>query len=512
MNENNNIQPVNENENVKVVENEGMVNENKVVTSKKKSKLGYVIAIIILAIVLFGVYNVIFNDSKNIFLKSINNEYQKADEMIDTFFGSANTFEGDTLATTSSLNFNVHVQDGILEEDEMTILNEINALNLMINTQYDSINKQLYYGFDVKHDTADLFNIAVYGKTNSLFVELKNMFDKYIEIPVEEYEALFENTDTDIEDLKYIVSAVKNSFLNNLEKKEFIESKETITIGNEEIKTKKITYVFTEEKAVKHAIKILTDVKKDNKFINACSKVSGEEEENIKSSIQEMIDGLNGELDVLEDSDESIELSVYTKGFTNTTVQLSMVVNADEKTEIRYSNYNDIKRIGLVVDGETVLNITNAKEKENTYKTTVSSGTIKLVVNSKKENDNWNHSYKLTESTSTLEISGEVTSTMKEVTKDKEYIEDMKFTASMGVAGTEDIMGLEITGNATIKVGENVDIPDVSNSILYTNLTEEDMNTIMQNIMNNQNLVDFLNKIASYSSTEDNYDGMDYSF
>lgn len=514
MNENNNIQPETTNEEVKTVEMGKVVNENKVVTSKKKSKLGYVIAIIILAIVLFGVYNVIFNDSKNIFLKAMNNEYQKADEMIDTFFGSSSIHEYDTVSTTTAMNFNVNVQDGILDEDEMAILNEINALNLLMNTQYDSINKQLYYGLDLKYDTADLFNIGVYGKTNSLYVELKNIFDKYIEIPVEEYESLFENDNTNIEDMKYVASAIKDSFLNNLDKKEFVESKETITIGSEEIKAKKITYVFTEEKAVKHVIKMLTDLKNDNKFIKACSKVSGEEVEAIKSSIQEMIDELNDELDLLENSDESIEISVYTKGFSNTAVQFSMVVNTDDKAEIRYSNYNDVKRIALVADGETVLNITNTKEEENSYKTTASAGSIKLVVNSKKENDNWNHTYRLTESESTLEVSGEVTSTMKEVTKDKEYITDMKFTALVGAEGAENIMGLEITGTTTTKIGEMESIPDVSNSVLYTNLTEEDMNTILENIMNNQSLVDFINRITSYSSIEDDYDydNMDYSF
>lgn len=486
--------------------NQYEVQEEKAVNNKKKKvKLICGIAIVVIVTAIFGIYKLVFDNPKNVFLKAINDEFKQLDGIFDTLGGS-NQYSDTTSITDSSLNFDITMQEGILTEDELAILNEINALNATMNTQYDSKNKQLAYSMNLKHNTSDLFNFGIYGKASSMYLDLKNYFDKYIEIPVEDYESLFEDQEENIEDVKYIVSFVKDSFLNNLEKKDFKGSKETIQIGNENIKTNKITYVFTEKSTTKLVIKILEDIKKDTKCIESLASISGEDKDELKKSIQSMIDELNKNLTEIKSNESLIEISVYIKGIMNETVQFGMRINSDSDSEIRYSNYKDIKRISLLDNGQTIVTLTNKKEKENTYKTTISADTIELVVNSSKKDNNWNHTYKLTESESTLIISGEVTSETKEVSKDKEYKTDTKFTASIGVEDTEELITIEIVSNSTSKIGEVITIPDVSNSVLYTDLTEEQLNSISENILNNQNLVDFINKISTYSTTEDTYE------
>ena len=493
--------------------NQNETKEEKVVSKKKNKKILIIgIAIVALVAILLGVYKFVINSPKNVFLRAINNEYKQLEKMMDSLDSSDISYD-DTLVMESTLDFDITVQEGILTEDELALLNEINALNLTMNTQYDSKNKQFGYAMGLNHNTSDLLSLGLYGKTSSFYLDLKNYFDKYIEIPVEDYESLFENQDQNVEDVKYVMSFLKNSFLNNLEKNDFKETKETIEIGSENVKTTKITYVFTEESTMELTSKIMEDMKNDDEFLESFASISGEDKAELKQSIEDAMD----DLEDTEESDDkaSIEISVYTKGIMNETVQFSIITRDDDYTcEMRYSNYKDVKRFSMLENNETILNIVNSKEKEDTYKTTVTADTLKLVVNSSKKDDDWNHTYKLTESESTAIISGEFTNVTKEVTKDKEYTTDTKFTAGIGAAGMEDIITFEITSNSTSKIGEDVTLPDVSSSVLYTNLTEEEMNTIMENISNNQNLLDFINKISTYLDTADTYDASEdyYSY
>lgn len=484
--------------------NENQYEMNEEVKQKKgNKKVLFVVIVVVLIALGLGVYKFVFDNPKNIFLNAINNELKQFDGIFETVENGLETKQN--ISSTSSLDFNITVQDEILDEDELGLLNEINALNLVMNAQYDQANKYMVYDMNLKYDTSDLFNMAMYAKPNSFYVDLKSYFDKYIEIPVEDYETLFENQNQNVEDMEYVISFTKDSFLNNLDKKEFVKSKETIQIGNESIKSNKITYVFTERKMNVLIAKILEDMKKDDKFIEVLSSLSQEDKSDIKDSIEEAITELNDNLEVLEESDESIEISVYTKGFMNEAIQFSMVVNSDTKDEIRYSNYNGVKKISMLEDNQEIINIVNEKENESTYKTTVTADTLKLVINSTQKDDNWNHTYKLTESESEAIISGEITSTTKEISKDEEYTNDIKFTASIGVEDIEDVMSIEIISSSTLKMGTTINIPDISNSILYTELTEEDMNTITANILNNQELINFINKISSYTTEDDYY-------
>ena len=56
-------------------------------------------------------------------------------------------------------------------------------------------------------------NVFAYGQKEKIYIELKNLFDKYIEVPVKEYDTIFESSEN-LEDSKYIVKTVKDSFLN----------------------------------------------------------------------------------------------------------------------------------------------------------------------------------------------------------------------------------------------------------------------------------------------------------
>lgn len=501
------------------------MNENQVdqienglgsVENNKKKIIGLVAIVLIIFVSIFGVYKIVFDNPKNVFLNAVNKEFKKLGGMFES---SLNIKDKETTIIDSSLDFDINVMEGMLTTEQMSLLNEINALGLKMDAQYDSKNKQFAYNMNLKYNVSDLFNFGIYGKSNSLYVDLKNYFDKYIEIPFEEYETLFEDENADLENIEYMLNFVKESFLNNLNKKDFVESKENILIGSESIKVNKITYVFTEKKVLILTSNVLEDIKNEDKFIKVLSSMSDEDAEQLKKSIDETIKEINNELKDISDSDVSIEFSVYTKGIMNETVQFSVATNNSNgsKTELWYSNYKDTKRISMLADNDTIISIINSKEKEDTYKTKVTADTLELVINSTKNSDNWNHTYKLTESESTTSISGEFSSIVKEVVKDKEYTNDIKFTASLGMEGMEDLITISFVNNSNLKLNQAVTLPNLSDSVVYSSLTEDEINKIIENISNNQNLIDFTNKISSYMKTDNadedtmyDYDDMNY--
>ena len=487
--------------------------ENK---NNKKKMIGLVAIILIGFASIFGVYKIVFDNPKNVFLNAVNKEFKKFGEIFES---SLNIKDKESVIIDSSLDFDINVMDGMLTTEQMSLLNEINALGLKVNTQYDSKNKQLAYNMNVKYNVSDLFKFGIYGKPNSLYVDLKNYFDKYIEIPFEEYETLFEEQNADLENIEYMLNFVKESFVNNLNKKDFMESKANILIGSENIKVNKITYTLTEKKLLELMSKVFEDIKKDDKFIKTLSSMSDEEAEQLKKSLDETIQSINDELDGISDYGSSIDFSVYTKGIMNEAVQFSVATNSSDgsKIELCYSNYKDIKRISMLEDGTTIISIVNSKEKENVYKTKLTADTLELVIDSTKTGDSWNNKYRLTETESTSIINGEFSSTVKEITKDKEYTNDIKFTASLGMEDMEDVITISFVNNNTLKLDQTVTLPDLGNSVVYTSLTEEQTNKIIENISNNQNIIDFVNKISSYMGTdiddEDimyDYDDTDY--
>jgi len=473
--------------------NEGSTNK------KRKVKKGPVIfgLIIVILLVLFGIYKFILNSPKNVFLSVINSQFSELSKSYNTMIESTNgVFKKDSIVESSSiLDFDIKVMDNLLSEEENKIIEELNKLNLIVDTQYDIKNKLLYYGMDLTHNQSSMLNFDVYGMPNSLYVELKNIFDKYIEVPFEEYELLFEDQTDNVEALEYIINFTKNSVLNNLNKNDFKETKEKITIDSEEINTKKITYTLTEQKLITLLNNVLKDMKEDSKFIENLVSITGETKENIKDTLESLIDE-----NQTSDSEDTLEFSVYTKGLLNELVQIS-IKDGESTVEMRYTCNNGKKEISLLSLNNVILSLVNEKEKENNYRTVLTASTLKLVVLSTNENENWTHEYVFTENESELEISGTLSSTLEE--SNEVYNNKIVLDVTMAIGEVKDIFNIEMTIDNVSKQIEKITIPEISNSILYDDITEEQYNTISTNLLKNETLVNFITKISSYLYTTD---------
>ena len=214
------------------------MDEVTVNNKKKKSKKIFLVGIVaIILVCLFLVYILVFNKPKNIFLNSINNEYKKFDEFVDSNLKNLkNSDEAKTISGNFTFDLDASFDDGIIDEDVSALLEELNKLSIKANYGYDKKNKLLSYDISALYDNDSLLSVAIYGSESKLYMELKNLFDKYIEIPIDDYDVLFQDSDSNIENSKYIIDTIKSSILNNMKAKDFKSSNATILIGSKEIK------------------------------------------------------------------------------------------------------------------------------------------------------------------------------------------------------------------------------------------------------------------------------------
>lgn len=449
---------------------------------KKVNKILIILPIIIVA-VLVGVY-LYFNNSKNIFTRTLNKGYKNFTDILD----KVNVSTDKTIKTSGNVNFNINVSDEYKNLIDQNILDEINKLELLFNSVVSYENKEFSVELNTKYDKNALFDVALYGQNSNLYIELKNLYNKYIEIPVEEYDTLFE--EYELEKIEYILNKVESSLLNNLDEKEFVKTKEKLDVESKKIEVNKIEYEFNEEKTFKLLVNTFKELKNDQKFIKYVSEISGLEEKEITDGIDSSIKELSSQT---EFEDETfISIAIYTKGLLNEYVGFEININNLGKMKI-YNNDDNIYG-NLYITGEKVAEITSKKQKENEYKTEIEiKDTANITIDSRITDKSINIDYEIV----TEEMSLDGTLNEKITKEENKTTNDSK--CNMNIKAEDEVV-------ATININSNIkeeltDEPFTNilskGKINYENMTEEDMNSIAEKLLSNETIVSFINNIAN---------------
>lgn len=483
-------------------EQENVQNENSVSgpqqPEKKKVGIidGIVVAIIaILCIICF----VVLSSSKNIFLKAVNHEYQRLDNQLanlsnrDIFQKSKDK----TVSTNYKLDFDINVKDDLLSgSDYEKMIDEINQLNLEMNGSMDRKNKTFAYNVAINHDKDHLIDLGVYAKEKSIYLELKDLFSKYIEFPIEEYDEMFESN-TSTNDSRYVLKTIKNAFLDNLDKKDFVQTKEKIELNGKSISTKKITYAFNEKKALEVTQKALEDLKGNSKFIKKAATITGKKESEFKESLNDSLKEVQTELKNAKDDQEMIEISVYTTGLFHRGVKYEVAIKEDSETMLlSYSNYKNIVQVDALEGSNTVFTAKITKESKNHYKTVATMDTLQFEMTSVLSKEKNTHDYKIVESQSDMTISGTFTTENKTVKRNKEYSGNVTITCNMSVQDQKDLIKFTVNGKSNTKIGEKITLPTIDKSLKYKEISENDYYEIMNNLSKNKTLMNFIANIS----------------
>lgn len=457
---------------------------------KEKKNNKFKIVLILVAVLLIGGF-LYFNSPKNIFLRVINKGYNNIVENLESNVDKSKK----NIKTGGNLTFDFKINDLYKNSFDTSLIDEINKLELELNSEIGSKTKEFMYELNTKYDSNNLLGLAIYGKEKNIYLELKEIFDKYIEIPIDNYDELFEDYDKSLEESEYIIAKLKNSLLKNLNNKDFKKSKTTLKTDDKEFKVNKIEYKINEKSATKLMMNVFKDLKKDKKFIKNLAQLSETEENEITDLLNSLIEELGSTTEF--DTETFISISLYTKGFLHEYVGFEFNINNEVKLD--YYNYNDASYGNLDIDGE-ISTIKCKKQKENESKIEININGVIIDVLAKEKDRKYDYSYKL--DIDGMIIDGEMNFDLSEEVKDKKYNNDFDFSIKLKYDDQELISFATKYDGSTEILDESFTNLTTKDTINIEELTETDINTIYTNIINNQNIINFITNIQNALSEE----------
>ncbi len=380
---------------------------------------------------------------------------------IDKLFKIEST-DYDSIKLDSKVRVSIESEDSSMQQQ----LEEIEKYSLKLGSQMDFENKQEIVDLGLEYDNNQVVDAQVYYNDGEMYTYLDGLFDKYIKLDVDEeqkeqIEAIFDTVSSEdkIKNNKTVTKIIKNELKAQIkEEGKFEKEKTTIDVGEKEKRVTKTTLTLSQKGLYNIISNMCLNLAKNDKFLDCFEKSP-------KDGLKEIAE----EIKSLEtDSKNKIKISLYTKGLLDNLLALDVeIYSADESQTIT---------------------ISVVKENKDLYTYTVSSKT---------------------ESTKVDVIKGNI-----EIEKDKDSRDEKsgKATITMKVAETGTIK-LEMDYLAEFNKG--IDKKDVSNSINITEITEQDMQSILEKLMERPLIGDLIknqmngNGISSIGSEDNITDGSD---
>lgn len=408
---------------------------------KKTKKTLITLAIIFVVIIasLFGVY-FLYLTPQSYFSKTLENMSTFAstffDNSVSIFSKDYNTLLGDYTTTIT------------VEQNSNKI-----SLNLNGNVGYDKKENNTYLTGELKDSNSKLldFNLFI-DKTNKLYFNSKDIFDKTIFTDINEtineinpdnninYSQLTKDLTNITDSISYLSNKIVNSYKDNYESDKLKKNIENKKIVNKKVLTMKITNEMTSEELKTVLSKILDDLIKDEKSLEAISVI------------------------VNEDTNSKVTTSDVKGLLTN--VKDSIKENTEDKKVKMIINYSILSKefvyAEIQIDNDDPIII---KQEDGIYYMTFeeSSGSDKTKIdiqyNSKDED------YTIVFSENEQEI------TINAKTK---KVSDKEYKYNMSVKSNISSMNLTYDLVATIKLDEMLENFDTTNAINVNSLTEEE--------------------------------------
>ncbi len=402
----------------------GAVKPAQKTTKNKNNKVLWIIlGVVLVAIILFAVFQFLIKSPKEVFETAVDQVYHAVN---DSVVKNVKTEKG-----TYSLKVNVDAKDAQAKQ----MLDFINKISLNGSYEVDNENMIMNMALRSKYDQATLLDMDFYMNEKKGYLYLPGVYNRYIETDVEST-----NTEKiDKEQLSIVLEESVKAFKKSLKDKYFISADTKISINGKEKKVKKITLELTESRVNEMTKVILTELKENDRFLTALSKVGNQSKEDIKSGLEESL----ADVDNTNSTNSGVyKFSLYTTGMNQNIVGYEIDGSDDESRQImKIQVENDTYYYQFINDEDEVLN-----------------GSIE-VKDDKKNGSN-------------IIINASITN-----------IADVKLE-----------MGYTKEENVTVKAKE------ITNSINSEMLTENDNQLIMQGLLQNEGFIKLMNDIQKLSS------------
>ncbi len=287
-----------------------------------KNQKGLIIAgIVLVVLLLVTVLAYLFNPAKpkKVFTTAIEKIYNTSKE---------NRQESNNVGGKFTISTDIHSS----KTNEEKILEIINNLNISMDYKVDANNQRMHIALDSNYKEKDLLKASIDIKESNAYVFLEDIYDKYLSVPVTGIEEIFSSIDK-VAEYEVLLSNMKNALNKALKDEYFTKESTTITLNGKQTKVTDNQLVLN-EKNTKEILSALSDELNNDEFIKSFSTFIDCNEEDAK----EMIESLKDE--EVDFKDETLLISIYTKGLQNKFVGIAFKDNTDSLSVLKNSETN----------------------------------------------------------------------------------------------------------------------------------------------------------------------------
>ena len=409
---------------------------NEQINTKKPKKKGKIILGIILAIIIIAIIALV----AVYFLVFSTPQYIFASTVDSIFNMKAQTYN--TVKSAVTLNGSVQFEDESINEQ----LTDLENFSINIGSQIDYQNQSEIVDLGLQYEDESVVGARFYFKDGEMYTLLDGLYDDYIKVDLETEQA---NLMQELLDLTKVQGKQENlikamSILGNEIKGQisnvgtFEKSTEQMTLNGENKNVTRVSLLFNAQEFSTVVINVCNNLANNNEFIQCF-------EESPKDALLDIVASLE---DGEPSSDDTVRISIYTQGLLNETIGFGLDLNLADNTELS-------------------INMNIMKETDDLYTVSYTQG------------DNY--------------INGRIEIGRAENTEENQT-GDAKITLEVSDLGT-----MELNMGYAYSYNQAVDEVDTRNSVNAEDLTQEDMNTILENLMERPVIGELMTNIISSS-------------
>ena len=409
---------------------------NEQINTKKPKKKGKIILGIILAIIIIAIIALV----AVYFLVFSTPQYIFASTVDSIFNMKAQTYN--TVKSAVTLNGSVQFEDESINEQ----LTDLENFSINIGSQIDYQNQSEIVDLGLQYEDESVVGARFYFKDGEMYTLLDGLYDDYIKVDLETEQA---NLMQELLDLTKVQGKQENlikamSILGNEIKGQisnvgtFEKSTEQMTLNGENKNVTRVSLLFNAQEFSTVVINVCNNLANNNEFIQCF-------EESPKDALLDIVASLE---DGEPSSDDTVRISIYTQGLLNETIGFGLDLNLADNTELS-------------------INMNIMKETDDLYTVSYTQG------------DNY--------------INGRIEIARAENTEENQT-GDAKITLEVSNLGT-----MELNMGYAYSYNQAVDEVDTRNSVNAEDLTQEDMNTILENLMERPVIGELMTNIISSS-------------
>ena len=409
---------------------------NEQINTKKPKKKGKIILGIILAIIIIAIIALV----AVYFLVFSTPQYIFASTVDSIFNMKAQTYN--TVKSAVTLNGSVQFEDESINEQ----LTDLENFSINIGSQIDYQNQSEIVDLGLQYEDESVVGARFYFKDGEMYTLLDGLYDDYIKVDLETEQA---NLMQELLDLTKVQGKQENlikamSIFGNEIKGQisnvgtFEKSTEQMTLNGENRNVTRVSLLFNAQEFSTVVINVCNNLANNNEFIQCF-------EESPKDALLDIVASLE---DGEPSSDDTVRISIYTQGLLNETIGFGLDLNLADNTELS-------------------INMNIMKETDDLYTVSYTQG------------DNY--------------INGRIEIARAENTEENQT-GDAKITLEVSDLGT-----MELNMGYAYSYNQAVDEVDTRNSVNAEDLTQEDMNTILENLMERPVIGELMTNIISSS-------------